>query len=310
MLFTRPLRHVAQGVAALVIAGGAVGIAHADKAVEVTVDGQPTSVHVFGSTVADVLAKQDITVGPHDDVVPALDTPVSDGDRISVRYGRLLTVTVDGETTERWTTATTVDGALTELNIRADGAALTASRSQSLGRHGLTLAVTTPKNVTVVADGKTRKVTTTSQTVFGVLAELDVAKRTADVVSPVMPTSVEDGMKITLKRVDVKTETAKQAIAFTTTKQKDSSLYKGQTKVVTKGKKGAKTVVSQVTYVDGKKTSTKVVKSTVTAKPVAAVVKVGTKVKNIRLVDGDHDIDCKIDGVGQMGLKSQFVKKA
>ena len=39
------------------------------------------------------------------------------------------------------------------------------------------------------------------------------------------------------------------------------------------------------------------------------VVKVGTKVKNIRLTDGDHDIDCKIDGVGAMGLKSEFVKK-
>jgi protein PhnA len=39
------------------------------------------------------------------------------------------------------------------------------------------------------------------------------------------------------------------------------------------------------------------------------VVKVGTKVKNIRLVDGDHDIDCKIPGVGAMGLKSEFVKK-
>lgn len=40
------------------------------------------------------------------------------------------------------------------------------------------------------------------------------------------------------------------------------------------------------------------------------VVKVGTKVKNIRLVDGDHDIDCKIDGIGAMGLKSEFVKKS
>ena len=39
------------------------------------------------------------------------------------------------------------------------------------------------------------------------------------------------------------------------------------------------------------------------------VVKVGTKVKNIRLVDGDHDIDCKIDGIGPMKLKSEFVKK-
>lgn len=44
-------------------------------------------------------------------------------------------------------------------------------------------------------------------------------------------------------------------------------------------------------------------------KGTSSVVKVGTKVKNIRLVDGDHDIDCKIDGIGAMKLKSEFVKK-
>lgn len=41
----------------------------------------------------------------------------------------------------------------------------------------------------------------------------------------------------------------------------------------------------------------------------SSVVKVGTKVRNIRLVDGDHDIDCKVPGVGPMGLKSEYVKK-
>lgn len=41
----------------------------------------------------------------------------------------------------------------------------------------------------------------------------------------------------------------------------------------------------------------------------SSVVKVGTKVRGIRLVDGDHDIDCKVPGLGQIGLKSQFVKK-
>lgn len=41
----------------------------------------------------------------------------------------------------------------------------------------------------------------------------------------------------------------------------------------------------------------------------SSVVKVGTKVKNIRLVEGDHDIDCKVDGIGAMKLKSGFVKK-
>ncbi|MBK7004365.1 MAG: alkylphosphonate utilization protein [Burkholderiales bacterium] len=41
----------------------------------------------------------------------------------------------------------------------------------------------------------------------------------------------------------------------------------------------------------------------------SSAIKVGTKVKNIRLIDGDHDIDCKIDGFGAMQLKSEFIKK-
>ena len=45
-------------------------------------------------------------------------------------------------------------------------------------------------------------------------------------------------------------------------------------------------------------------------KGTSSTIKVGTKVKNIRLVEGDHDIDCKVDGFGSMKLKSQVVKKA
>lgn len=45
-------------------------------------------------------------------------------------------------------------------------------------------------------------------------------------------------------------------------------------------------------------------------KGTSSSVKVGTRVKNIRLVGGDHDIDCKIDGIGAMKLKSEFVRKA
>jgi resuscitation-promoting factor RpfB len=279
VLFSRPLRHAAQGAAALAVAAGSVGVAHYDKAVEVSVDGQPSSVHVLGSTVADVLDKQDIAVGPHDVVVPSLASSVSDGDHISVRYGRKLTVTVDGATKEYWTTATTVDSALQDLGIRADGATLSASRSQPLGRGGLTLAVTTPKKVTFVADGRTRTVTSTSSTVFGLLAELGVTKKLDDVVSPAMPTALDEGMKVVLKRVVIKKERATEAVGYGTTKQKDSSLYKGQTKVVTPGTKGSKVVVRQKTWVDGKLTKTTVLSQKVTKQPVAAVVKVGTKAR-------------------------------
>ena len=235
--------------------------------------------HVLGSTVADVLDKQDIVVGPHDVVVPSVGSPCSDGDHISVRYGRKLTVTVDGQTKEYWTTATTVDCALKDLGIRAEGAVLSASRSQPLGRGGLTLAVTTPKKVTFVADGKTRTVTSTSSTVFGLLAELGVTKKLDDIVAPAMPTALDDGMKVVLKRVTIKKVKATESIAYPVTKQNDSSLYKGETKTVKAGKKGSKVVVRQKTWVDGKLTATKVVSQKVTAKPVAAVVKVGTKAR-------------------------------
>ena len=285
MLFTRPLRHAAQGAAALAVAAGSVGVAHYDKAVEVSVDGQASSVHVLGSTVADVLDKQDIAVGPHDVVVPSLASSVGDGDHISVRYGRKLTVTVDGKTKEYWTTATNVDSALQDLGIRADGAVLSASRSQPLGRGGLTLAVTTPKKVTFVADGKTRTVTSTSSTVFGLLSELGVTKKLDDVVTPAMPTALDDGMKVVLKRVVTKQERTTEAIGYSTTRQKDSSLYKGQTKVVTPGKKGSKVVVRKKTWVDGKLTTTKVVSQKVTRKPVTAVVKVGTKSRPVAAPD-------------------------
>ena len=63
-----------------------------------------------------------------------------------------------------------------------------------------------------------------------------------------MPHPLDDGMKVVLKRVVIKKETRHRGrSAYSTTKQKDSSLYKGQTKVVTPGKKGSKTVVREMT---------------------------------------------------------------
>lgn len=72
---------------------------------------------------------------------------------------------------------------------------------------------------------------------------------------------------------------------------------------------GSPTIVDSVgnTLADGDTVS--VIKD-LKVKGSSSVIKVGTRVKNIRLVEGDHDIDCKIDGVGAMKLKSKFVKKA
>ncbi|MGG5258081.1 transglycosylase family protein [Phycicoccus avicenniae] len=278
-MLSRSIRHAAQGAAALAVAVGSVGVAHFDKAVALTVDGSPQSVHVFGSTVRDALDKQGIRVGEHDVVVPSLDSDIGDGDRISVRYGRKLVVTQDGRTKEYWTTATTVDAALRDLGVRADGAVLSASRSQPLGRGGLALAVTTPKKVTVVVDGKARTVSTSAPKVSGVFGQLGVNRNATDIAAPGLDTPVADGMKIVLKRVVTKTKTSTEAVRYSTTKQSDSSMYEGTSKTVTPGKNGSRKVVRELRYVDGKLTSTTVRSATTVSAPKNAVVKVGTKAR-------------------------------
>jgi uncharacterized protein YabE (DUF348 family) len=238
-------------------------------------------VHAFGGTVADVLEKQDIRIGEHDVVVPSLDSEVKDGQKIVVRYGRKLTVTVDGKTREYWTTATTVAAALTELGIRADSAKLSASRSQTLGRDGLALTVSTPKSVAVRVDGKNLATSSTGLTVKEALADLRVKVDKDDRVKPGLNAPIRDGLKIAVQRVSTKTVKATEAIGFGTVKKNDSSLYKGQTKTVKAGSEGAKVVTYRLVTVDGKTESKKALSSVVTEKPVARVVAVGTKAKPV-----------------------------
>ena len=167
-----------------VVAVGALSMAQYDKAVALSLDGDTSSVHVFGSTVGDLLAKQDLAIGEHDLVQPSADAALHDGDTVVVRYGRKLTVTMDGKTTDYWTTATSVDAALAELGIRADAAKLSVSRSEPLGRSGLALTITTPKNVTVNVDGGTKTVASTGPTVADALQQLEVTLGAQDRVSP------------------------------------------------------------------------------------------------------------------------------
>lgn len=71
----------------------------------------------------------------------------------------------------------------------------------------------------------------------------------------------------------------------------------------------AKTIVRDANGTELKDGDTVTVIKDLKAKGTSTVVKVGTKIKDIRLVEGDHNIDCKVPGIGPMGLKSQFVKK-
>ncbi len=282
MIF-RPVRRIAQAAVVSSLVAAAVGFSYFDKSVNLSVDGRASAVHLFGSTlVGDVLASQNIKVGPHDLVAPAVSTKVSDGQKVVVRYGRQLTVTVDGQTTSYWTTSTTVAGALSQLGIRAGSAKLSVSRSQPLGRAGLVMSITTPKAVTVKVDGKTLTTRTIAADVSEVLSELHVSVGAKDRVSPAMTTLVTSpGLDVVVARVTQKSVTAAESVAFGTTRKDNATLYKGTTKTLTAGKTGSSLVTYLETWVDGKRESRTVTSSRVTSAPVTRVLDVGTKARPV-----------------------------
>ncbi|MEZ0164566.1 ubiquitin-like domain-containing protein [Kineococcus sp. LSe6-4] len=276
---SRTVRLVAGGTCLAAVVGGTVAFTALDKDVVIDADGQRTQASAFGGTVGDVLAGEGITVGEHDIVAPAPSTDLQDGQTIVVRYGRQLTLTVDGETTTYWTTAQTVDAALADLDVRADGAKLSASRSEPLGRQGLALDVTTPKDVTLVADGQTRQLTSTAADVDGLLAEAGVTMRPGDEMSTAGADRLAPGLSVTVVRVDRSTSTETVAIPHGSRTEKTDQLFTGERKVLTAGVDGSKTVTYADLFRDGVRAEHTATGEVVDTAPVEEVVQVGTKAK-------------------------------
>ncbi|GAA0294012.1 hypothetical protein GCM10009528_08660 [Kineococcus aurantiacus] len=276
---SKTVRLVAGGTCLAAVVGGTVAFTALDKDVTVDADGQRTQASAFGGTVADVLENQGISVGEHDIVAPAADTEITDGQTIVVRYGRQLTLTVDGETKTYWTTAQTVDAALADLDVRADGAKLSASRSEPLGRQGLALDVTTPKAVTLVADGQTRQVTSTAADVNALLAENGVTVREGDELSHAGADRLVAGATVTVVRVDRSTSTEQVPLAHGSRTERTDALFQGEKKVVTAGVDGSKTVTYADVFRDGVRAEHTATGEVVDVAPVEEVVQVGTKAK-------------------------------
>lgn len=298
----RVLRIGAQAAVLTAVVGGTVLYANTDTEVNLTVDGRTALVSADADTVGELLAARGITLGSRDVVAPSTAAAIEDGDDVVVRFARELDVTVDGTTQTYWTTELTVDAALTALGIRADGARLSASRSLPLGRQGLALTVTTPKQVTIAADGKTRRVTTTAPTVGDLLAEQGVTVRPADKLSVLTSAPTVKGLVVALTRIDTKTVTRTEKVAFTTRKVSDATLFKGDSKVVTKGKAGTRTVTYAITLADGKVVGKKAVKTVAGAKAVTQVVKVGTKARPKAATGGGGSVGGGVDSLNWAAL--------
>lgn len=260
-----------------VLAGGLAYVA-LGKTITLLIDGQAKTVQTFAGEVGEVLESEGLEVGAHDVVAPAVDAEISDGSEISLRYGRQLTVTVDGVERTYWTTATNVDDALDQLGLRVvDSAELSVSRGATIGREGLDFSVTTPKKVTVVVGGDRQRLSTTAADVDEVLGEIDVNVRKRDELAPAARAEVVEGLRIVLTRIGVRTQTVSVSTPYRTIVREDDDMYVDQVDVAREGVTGEIRETYRVVRANGDVRTRKLVDAKVVRRPVAEIEVHGTK---------------------------------
>lgn len=273
----RPFALALHSAVLTALLGGAAAYALTQKTVTVTVDGQPRAVTTYGGTVRDVLTAGGLSAGPHDLLAPSADARIEDGDRVALRRGRLLSLVVNGHQRDVWVTAVSVDEALRQIGLRAEGAVLSASRSRRIPLSGLSFAVLTRKAVSILVDGRVVSVSTPGPTVRDALMQAGVKLGRADQLSARRAALLTDRMVIRVTRVEGRRVVESYPIPFRTERRVDPSMYQGDRKVLVLGRPGVLLRTYTLSFVNGKLTAKNLGSEVQTAAPITQVVVVGTK---------------------------------
>jgi len=270
-------RLILLGAVIVALVGGTTAFIASDKALTVTVDGVPRHIHTFATTVAGVLDEEGIEVGLRDVVAPGLEAKVTEGTRIAVRFGRVISVNLDGSHREVWTTALSVQEALDQLGIRDRDAFVSVSRSQPIGRDGLAFDVRMPRQVTLSVEGHKRKIETTAVTAADAIRQAGLPLGKRDLVLPGRSSYPDEGDRIRLFRITGKAVTRTESIEAPTTVVYDDTMTEGERTVVKRGKDGSRRVIYEFAWLDGKWAKKRTLVVLAVKKPVDRVVRIGTK---------------------------------
>lgn len=275
----RPSRRrlVPQALVVAVLAGGTSAFVANDKAVRLSVDGTPRTLHTFADDVDELLADEGVPIGEHDLVAPGRGAELTNGDTVVVRHGRPVMLTLDGRRRQIWTTADTVDGALRQLGVRAEGALMSVSRSSAIPRSGLALDVLTERTVTFMADGREHTLRTNAATVYEALAHAGLTLRGEDTTSVRPDSFPRDGQTITVMRITRDEIVRDEAVPYDTERTPDPTLFTGTEVVTRQGEPGTRRLTYAVRAVNGVKQKPREIADRIVRAPVTQRVRVGTK---------------------------------
>ncbi|MCU1567294.1 MAG: transglycosylase [Pseudarthrobacter sp.] len=260
---------------------GLVAFVGNNKTITLNVDGKVSSVQTFGGTVGQVVKSANLELKPADRVSPAIDSTVQNGTVINVNQAKEVKVSLDGAEKTVNTTAQNVEGLVTELGV-ASASSVSAPKDAQLSVAGSFVSISTPKAVSIVADGKVQTATTTAATVGNVLEDAGLVLGANDRSSQPANAPVVNNMVIKVSRVDTgQTAVTTEDVAFKTEIAESAELLKGEKEVTQAGSAGKLEKTFKLVLVDGREASRTLVSESVTAQPVTEKITVGTKAKPV-----------------------------
>lgn len=260
---------------------GLVAFVGNNKTVTLNVDGKVTSVQTFGGTVGQVVKSANLELKPTDRVSPAIDASVQNGTVINVNQAKEVKVSLDGAEKTVNTNAQDVAGLVTELGV-ASASSVSVPKDAQLAVAGSFVSISTPKTVSIVADGKVDTATTTAVTVGKVLEDAGLTLGANDRTSQPANAHVVNNMVIKVSRVDnAQTAVTTDEVPFEKVTTESAELLKGEQEVTQAGAAGKIEKTYKLVLVDGREASRTLVSETVSVQPVAEKITVGTKPKPV-----------------------------
>ncbi|OZD11695.1 resuscitation-promoting factor [Rhodococcus sp. 06-156-3C] len=267
---------VVAALLATLIVGGATAVAR-HKTVTIDVDGEMITLSTMTGDVNGALQAAGYETGDKDLVAPSGDSELSDGETVVLRRARELSVTVDGQPQQIWTTALTVDEALQQMDL-AEDVHVSASRGERLPLEGTELDVALPKAVSLV-DGAApaAPLTLAAPTVREFLEEAGKPLEQADTVTPAPDEKVEDGTEIVVTRDRTETKTETTDVEPPEQRIEDPTMNMSRTVVENPGSPGVSDITWEINTVNGQEVGREKVDEDIQVPAQPKVVRVGAK---------------------------------
>ena len=245
--------------------------------VTLEVDGNEQVIQTHANTVAELLKEQNLTITNNDEIYPSADTKISDKMDVVIQHAKSVKFTIDGQEKVIMTTAQTVQELLKEQKIKVKPNDIIMPEPSTPLKENENVTYEKAFPIVLNDGGVPKKVFSTSTTVADFLDKQQITLNEYDRVEPAVDAKVEQNDTVRVIRVEKVNDVVEESLDYREKEKVDSSMYKGESAVITDGVKGLVKRNFELIKENGKVVSKTLVDETILKDPVDRVVAVGTK---------------------------------